>query len=269
MLIVEDSYENLAITDRLIIQKINQNPDIFINVPIVEFARNVNTAISTISKFVRRLGFKNYREFQNYLAKSYLFKKEKSYANLIQNLKKDEDIENLKKFETYAIEETVKMIDQKLLKKITREICDAEKIWIISGEQNILQMQDLCNNLKIVGLNAFATPLPTLHLFELQNLTNRDVVIFMYDNYQSNVYSNLIKTLKENDVTLMVITTLNKFFISDDMDYILNYFAFPPDEVPKWIGNTKVQSFFLNNLLMTYILKQKSNDYQWKNPQRW
>ncbi|ATZ16366.1 RpiR family transcriptional regulator [Entomoplasma freundtii] len=268
MLIVEESYENLVATDRLIIKKINQHPDAFINSSIVEFAKNVSTAVSTISKFVRRLGFTNYREFQNYLITSYLLEREKNYSDFLFQIKRDEEIENLKKIEFYAIEETIKLLDQRQLKNVAQRICEANKIWLIGSGQNFLQLQDLCNNLRIVGCNAFATSFPNNHAFEIMNLDSDDLVIFMADNYESNVYFNLVRKLKENHVTLVMITALNKFFIND-MDFILNYFAFPLKSTPSLVGNTKVQSFFLNNLIMTYILKQKSTNPNWTNPKRW
>lgn len=266
MLIIEDSYKNTKYTDNLIIRQINQKPEMFLNISIATFSKNVNTAVSTISKFVRRLGFKNYRDFQNYLTQSYLIAKDKKYDILTKNLD-DSEIKNSRNHAVFVLDETVKHWDNNKIEELVNDICKAQKIILVAYGGSYLSAVDLSKSLNSMGCYTLTTNNVKDDLNILRNLTQDDLVIFISEKWQHEDFYNLSRKLKELNIKTVAITSTNKFFIND-ICYTINFCTLPTTQELNPLLTVRIQEFFVNSIIADKVSKIKNislNDRQWIN----
>lgn len=256
-MLIDNSDDNLLETDRIIIQAINRNPESFLDIPIKMFANRANVAISTISKFVRRIGFKDYQSFQKHIAKSYALQKENDFLRLMNF--KQKDTLTLKKYIFLAISETVKKIDFLVLDQLANIIINARKIWIIGKGENFLAAKDLAHELNDLGMFAFSTNEISNKMQQFSILNQSDFLLFISEKYIEKSYQELNIKLKKQKVKIGLITSLDKFFLDQKVDFVINFFTFPKTYQQEIVSsNIKIQQFLINNILINTILNKKN-----------
>ncbi|ATZ18442.1 RpiR family transcriptional regulator [Williamsoniiplasma somnilux] len=252
-----DGFEdNISLGDKNLITAINKEPESFVNLSIVEFSKRINAANSTVSKFVRRLGFENYRDFQNYISKNFYVKEENHFYSSVKEETKD--IITIKNYDFYAINETARKIDTKETLKFVKDILNSKKIWCIGMGNSYLAAKDLSTSLNGLGLVSFSTNDIFGQISRLKLLNKDDVLIFFSERFSQKEYFRLINMAEKLGTKIAIITAVNNFFVKTKVDHIINFFAFPRSNRPDLVKNTKIQQIFVNNFITSLVIKQQN-----------
>lgn len=256
MLIKDDRHQNLGTRDRSLVKLINENPDLFMDITITEFAKRAQTSASVISKFIRRLHFESYREFQNHLTREKVAHETISRISLDNNaLIINHSNYDLKNYDHYFLSKTINNLDYRNFIKLVDQISQARRIWIIGHDNSQLAALDLTNSLIHLGKAAFSTA--DTHQIDLQldYLTAQDLVIFISESWKTSSYYDLARNLKANRIATATITGLNNFFVPVT-DFIVTFYSpLNLKEQPPFY-NAKIQELFINNLLIQAVAKR-------------
>lgn len=248
------SYQ-LSFGDKRIIDLINKSPDEYINISITQFAQKTNTVESTISKFVRHLGFENYRVFQQHLIRELEISKENRFYNPKNDYEKDIIIQ--KNYEFYAINETTKLLKKCSIDPLVQTIIESKIIFCIGSGNSFVAAQDFSEHLNRIGLISFATSDIFGSLDRLGALKSQDMIIFFSERFENNEYFKLAKYCDERNVKIVVITSRTNLTLTEDiLKFVVNFYSHPQSHRPTQINNCKIQQIFVNNYLINELTKK-------------
>ena len=116
----------LTTTDKKIESFIAQNSDIVLSSSIHTLSEQIGVSPSSISKFIKKIGYRSYSRFKVHLAQ----KNTKTFYEQIEN---DDSIKTIqsKLFSTVtrSYEMTLELVDNSVLDHVIRLMKDAEKIY--------------------------------------------------------------------------------------------------------------------------------------------
>ena len=158
-----------------IVKEININPSQFLLLNIVDYAKEIFTSKSSISRLSQKLGFTTILEMKLFI-KQELTKIEMSY-NISSNTSLDDRINNLRSYNNYAINETLINLDLKNFSKICQEIFKAKKIIIFGVGSSYLASLELATNLQKIGLNVVASNDVHNSILKVAHFNEKDLLI--------------------------------------------------------------------------------------------
>ncbi|ATZ17128.1 RpiR family transcriptional regulator [Williamsoniiplasma luminosum] len=256
--LINDSNKKISRGDKIILDIVNKDPLNFIDISIVDFGKRTNSTTSTISKFVRHLGFENYKTFQHYISKSFYIMKESELTD--PQLEETRDIITNKNYAFYAIDQTARIIDNPETQKLVDCIISSKKVWCIGMGNSFLAARDLSSSLNTQGIVSFATNDIFGEIRRLQQVTEEDLIIIISERLGQKEYEKLIDMASKRGVKIATITSINPFFINDKVDYKISFFAFPRETRPDVVRNTKMQQIFVNNFIISSLIRKKGID---------
>lgn len=250
--------EKQTSTDKHIIRALSDNLEIIVGMSIQSLSKIINVSISTISKFVKKAAFENYRSFQFFLQKTLDHRSRQDiYTKIAES--KNREILTMKNHDFYAIEETSKMIDDHVLEQFFGYVQNSKVIWCIGHGNSYLAALDFSNSLNLTDFISFNTNDISGSINRIKMLKENDLVIFFSERFDNKEYEILIEeVLSKNKVKVAVLTSVDKAFISNkNIDVIINFYAFEKETRNILIRNTKVQQIFLNNFLISKLNQLK------------
>lgn len=256
MLISDDKHLQIGTKDRLLLKRINENPDLFYDITIMEFAKRAKTSTSAISKFIRKLHFEGYRDFQNHLTRQKISSESANRIFLENNalIIKDQNL-GIKNCDHYFLTKTINSLDYSNLMALVDQIEQAEKIWIFGHENSYLAALDLTNSLINLGKIAFATIDIDEIIWQSKYLTKRDLVIFISENWEMDNYYDLSRDLKSKNIPTAAITGMNKFF-APTTNFAIIFYVPLRKKKKTYASSCKIQELFINNLLIEVLAKR-------------
>lgn len=248
--------DKISISDKEFIKRINGNPKIFLNISINELGNLIGASNSTVSKFVRRIGFRDYRSFQSYLTKTYYLRNDTTMISI----KDDGDkIISIKNYNFYILNETSRKMNLQEIERFSKFIIRARRIWCVGTGNSYLAARDFSDSLNLLDLVSFSTNDVYGNLPKFKSLIKDDIVIFFSELFAQSDYQRLLDLIKLKNVKVCVITSVNEFFIDKRADFLINFFAFPKQERPTLIKNSKIQQIFLNNYIISNLIEILNN----------
>ncbi|WP_338983814.1 MurR/RpiR family transcriptional regulator [Spiroplasma endosymbiont of Othius punctulatus] len=248
--------ERLTPTDKHIIRALNKELENIAGMPIESLGKEISVSISTISKFVKKAGFENYRKFQFFLQKSLDHKNNQEIYTKISE-SKNKEILTMKNHDFYAIEETSKLINNSDLNLAIKLINKSKVIWCLGHGNSYLAALDFSNSLNLTEKISFTTNDISGSINRIKMLKDSGLVIFFSERFNDKEYDSLIENvLSKNKVKVIVFTASNKVFINNkSVDVVINFYAFERETRNTLIRNVKVQQIFLNNFVISKLNK--------------
>lgn len=248
-------------TDIYIEKYLRSNLNTSIGLSIKDLSHKMNVAASTLSKFVRKAQFNNFREFQFYLANS--LQKEHEQHSLTKTFNQAQsEILTIRNHDFYALDKTSKLISDSDLDLSINIILNSKIIWCIGKGNSHLAALDFSNSLNLMGIISFHTNDIFGKINRINLSTSNDCVIFFSERFNDKEYLKLIQeNLMIKKVKVIILTAANKMTIKNvGIDAIVNFFAFEKIERNNLIKNVKIQQIFLNNYLTIKLRKEKIKD---------
>lgn len=248
-------------TDKYIEKYLDENLKNLIGMSIIELSKKMNIAVSTLSKFVRKAKFHNFREFQFFLS-SELNERNERLELPKPSQKTESEILTIRNHDFYAIDKTSKLISASDLEKSINLIEKSNIVWCIGKGNSNLAALDFSNSLNLMGRISFSTNDIFGTINRIKLLGSNDCVIFFSERFNDEEYYKLIRNyLISRKVKVIVLTSMNKLAIknNDGIDAIVNFFAFEKGERNNLVRNVKIQQIFLNNYLISRLLNKKTS----------
>ena len=211
-------------TEREIIQFILKSPEDVSVMSVRELARVTFTSPSTVTRFCKKTGFNDYKDFQRSLMYENAMRKE-AITDKNSEIKKDDSIEQLVNKIIYksivSLEETKSLIDLEILDGSVSVIQKAKRVAFFGMGASLLVAKDAC--LKFMRVNKVCIVNEDFHaqLVQAKNMTNEDAAIIISYSGMTREMVECAEILKDVGVPIIAITCYHESPLSKISDYNL------------------------------------------------
>ncbi len=202
----------LTKTDKQILEIINQNIDKITNLSIAELSQLAFCSKATISRFVRKFGYKDYKEFiisVNYDYRKYKETVEPENSTIVDTILNHEAfaINNLNiKNRDKTIDNTVNVLE------------NADKIIIFGMGSSSLAAQELHYNLSKIGLNSYWSDSMDRVIPVIANIGKSDLLILISKSADNKYIDFVVNATYKNNAKIILITSNDKHIFGDKVD---------------------------------------------------
>lgn len=215
--------ESLSMAERIVLDYLIENKTVLKDFSVEKIAEAAYTSPASVVRMCKKLGYKGFKDFKIdfILSNSKVEIPETSeYTDII--LIKDQNsgkkaIEN----NVRALEETIKLYDEKTYTKAASLIMNARKILIFGKGSSYLVCKDL--EMKLRRINKFCIAQGESHdqLIDASFINNKDVVIFVSNSGKTKEIVSAALLAKENKTPIVSITRIGSSILADISDIVL------------------------------------------------
>ncbi|SYV92329.1 Uncharacterized HTH-type transcriptional regulator ybbH, partial [Mycoplasmopsis synoviae] len=189
------------------------------NYSIEDLAKLANVSTATVFRFVRKYGFKNFKEAIIFINKNLQKLNEKYPLSTSQ----DNNISTIVAGNKYVLDNLYTNELQKIIEKAAQIIYNSKRILIHGAGSSKRMAETLVSNLYKVSLNVIAHDDFHLFLPVLGNATTEDVCVLFSDNLNSPEAAFTIKQCREKKVQIILITSKKKSNLITKNDVVILY----------------------------------------------
>jgi len=245
-------------TEREIIQFILKSPEDVSVMSVRELARVTFTSPSTVTRFCKKTGFNDYKDFQRSLMYENAMRKE-AITDKNSEIKKDDSIEQLVNKIIYksivSLEETKSLIDLEILDGSVSVIQKAKRVAFFGMGASLLVAKDAC--LKFMRVNKVCIVNEDFHaqLVQAKNMTNEDAAIIISYSGMTREMVECAEILKDVGVPIIAITCYHESPLSKISDYNLYVTATEFEFRTGKLGSRLSQLAVIDMLYVLYVQK--------------
>ena len=243
-------------TEREIIQFILKSPEDVSVMSVRELARVTFTSPSTVTRFCKKTGFNDYKDFQRSLMYENAMRKE-AITDKNSEIKKDDSIEQLVNKIIYksivSLEETKSLIDLEILDGSVSVIQKAKRVAFFGMGASLLVAKDAC--LKFMRVNKVCIVNEDFHaqLVQAKNMTNEDAAIIISYSGMTREMVECAEILKDVGVPIIAITCYHESPLSKISHYNLYVTATEFEFRTGKLGSRLSQLAVIDMLYVTYV----------------
>ncbi|MEJ1834815.1 MurR/RpiR family transcriptional regulator [Mycoplasmopsis synoviae] len=231
------------------------------NYSIEDLAKLANVSTATVFRFVRKYGFKNFKEAIIFINKNLQKLNEKYPLSTSQ----DNNISTIVAGNKYVLDNLYTNELQKIIEKAAQIIYNSKRILIHGAGSSKRMAETLVSNLYKVSLNVIAHDDFHLFLPVLGNATTEDVYVLFSDNLNSPEAVFTIKQCREKKVQIILITSKKKSNLITKNDVVILYEKITSKHLniplsSKWSQLLIADLLFENLLILDSNLREKLNN---------
>ncbi|MFA7703001.1 MurR/RpiR family transcriptional regulator [Mycoplasmopsis synoviae] len=231
------------------------------NYSIEDLAKLANVSTATVFRFVRKYGFKNFKEAIIFINKNLQKLNEKYPLSTSQ----DNNIGTIVAGNKYVLDNLYTNELQKIIEKAAQIIYNSKRILIHGAGSSKRMAETLVSNLYKVSLNVIAHDDFHLFLPVLGNATTEDVYVLFSDNLNSPEAVFTIKQCREKKVQIILITSKKKSNLITKNDVVILYEKITSKHLniplsSKWSQLLIADLLFENLLILDSNLREKLNN---------
>ncbi len=190
----------------LISEFILKNIDLVSEMGIEDLAENSYTSASTVSRFIKKLGYKNYLQFKKELNG---FKEFRESEFRMKHLSNEQIIDSVFETSVNALKQMQEELDYDQLMRIVNAIHEAKDIYVFGVDYSQIVIQDLqlrfINNQKVILTHVLTNENINL----ISSICEKSLVIFVSSSgnnkklldIQSNLNENVMQVLLSENIT--------------------------------------------------------------------
>lgn len=257
---IKNNYHSLTSSDKLLVDYINSNIDKAKEFTIKNLSCETNVSTATISRFCKKLGYKNFQEMKMSLVMDY-YKKELDFFTSVS--KGDDEktmIEDTFKKSINSINETLNaLVPSKFSKAI--EFLSNSKICGLFG----------LGGSSVVALNAYHRFMRTslnclysmdyhMQLINAGKLTKDDCAIIISHSGNNNDILRIVDILKKNKTKIISITSNPISVLGEKSDIVLATVSEETGYRPEAFSSLASQLLIVDSLFTIYAIKVDDNE---------
>lgn len=197
---------NLTSMDRKIKDYILKNIQESSRITIGELAERANTSQASISRFCRKLGFKNFADFRLSLAQEATSEVHHIHGAIDVEDSVADIISKICTVNVKAITDTLKILDPNAMENAAKNIVSAErvKIFAVGGSESIAT--DIYHKFLRIGLECFFQVGIRFQQMQAALAKPGDVILVLSISGAEDIMVDLVKTAHENGATIICVT---------------------------------------------------------------
>ena len=243
--------------------------DQFCTTPIASLARKSGISESTITRFVRKMGFCSLQHFKLSLAEE-LSRRSQQKTIISHNITADESImTTAKKLMSIGIDtlrQTVENLDEEVIAKTVRLLTGGYRVYFIGLGNSGFVADDSAYKFQRIGIDALGLDNSHLIMLHMALIHPGDVVIAISHSGASKEIVQAARLARQNGAHLIAITASTGSELRDCADLCISY---KTRETMLETGSivTKLTQVFIIDLIYTQVVKERPEPSV-KNKQR-
>lgn len=193
----------LTATDKKIEEFISKHSDVVLSSSIHVLADEIGVSSSSISKYIKKIGFRSYSRFKVNLA-------QQNSQSIDEQIDKDDSIKTIQskliKTVTRSYEMTIELIDDDTLDRVIDLLKNANRIYTFGVGASGLVCSDIYFKLSRIGKNIVYHTDPHIQLASLSNATEKDLVIGVSYSANTREVSAAFEIAKQRGIPTVSIT---------------------------------------------------------------
>ena len=256
-------------SDRTLMEYIRLHGDQFCTTPIASLARKSGISESTITRFVRKMGFCSLQHFKLSLAEE-LSRRSQQKTIISHNITADESImTTAKKLMSIGIDtlrQTVENLDEEVIAQTVRLLTGGHRVYFIGLGNSGFVADDSAYKFQRIGIDALGLDNSHLIMLHMALIHPGDVVIAISHSGASKETVQAARLARQNGARLIAITASTGSELRDCADLCISY---KTRETMLETGSivTKLTQVFIIDLIYTQVVKERPEPSV-KNKQR-
>ncbi|HNP93125.1 MAG: MurR/RpiR family transcriptional regulator [Spirochaetota bacterium] len=211
---------SLSERDRRIADYILNDPAKAVHLSIEELAEAAQVSVSTLVRFVKKLGFRGYQQFRIALASEALAPEARIYETIVDS--GEDPVRLAFSSASKALEITSSMIDSQDLYKLASRIIEANCVYLFGLGGSLIVAKDALHKLVRTGIRCIGAEDYHMQLMIASQMNQQDTAIIVSHTGANKDAIGLAETIKTTGAFLCVITTYPRSALSRmaDMRFI-------------------------------------------------
>ncbi|MFR3729729.1 MurR/RpiR family transcriptional regulator [Lacrimispora sp.] len=221
---IDDYFNNAGEAEKVLIQRLQRNPESVLRKSIKEIARETYTSPATIVRLCRKLGCAGYKDFQNSLAYEVaLFRESREIA--FQKITQDDTVEDIiykvTKKNIESLETTRKLLEPKVITECVKLLETSRSVALFGLGTSLLVARDLY--LKLLRADVICNVCDDWHaqFLTAKNLKKDDLAIVISYSGLTKEMLTCTKEAKANGARVIAITRAVESRLAAEADYVL------------------------------------------------
>lgn len=184
---IKELFETTPLTSKenTIVNYIQKNPDALLNYNAKELSRLIKVSSPTIIRFVKKLGFKGFHDFQICYIQEYMLQIQQTKSLKLNKESSINDvIKTLPHIYHHVLHETQNMIRQESFVRTINYMLQAKHIDFYANDNNYSEIQSACLKLNMIGFHAQA--FNTLNQHYVDTIKPNDILSFVVSHSGKN-----------------------------------------------------------------------------------
>lgn len=240
--------------------------DKVIKLSIHELAKEAFSSPSTIMRFVKKLGFKGFKEFKQDLMVD-LALRERTRMPQQKELERTDSYQDIIDKISYrhmiSIERTKELMDIDVFKNCIERMIGVEQIYVFGIGASFLAAKDLQQKMMRIGKNCFAFEDYHLQILQARNMKPKDLALIVSYSGQTEEMVKCSEIVKDTGATLISITRFGGSKIASLADYNLYIASNEPLRRSGAMTSRMAQLFMVDMLYLAYV--HRTYDQSYKN----
>ncbi|GAA4654229.1 MurR/RpiR family transcriptional regulator [Anaerocolumna aminovalerica] len=259
-------YSQLSNSEKLVADYILKNRENIFRYPLAKLAEQSGTSQGAWVRFCKSIGFDGMKDLKKslFVEMNDTITESGTSAPLLQftDIKEHSTFSSMAENVCYssiqAIEATLKLFDEEMLKKTVNKIIHARTIRLFGVGASGLVASDLFHKLLRIGYNVTFCQDTHVSLTYASTLTEEDIAILFSNSGETKEIIEILEIAQKNKATTLAITKFGKSHLAMNSDLVL-YTSSP--EIYKRSGamSSRIAQLILNDILFTAIANR---DYE-------
>ena len=200
-------HKDLTKAELKILDYITKNPSRFLLTPINEVAKSLAISEATMSRFVRHVGFKDYKDFKHYIAsKTELAPPVVKMANTLSN--EPFSIDSWFKRQSAYILQSLQSINDEDIAQAIDMIQKARQVYVFGKNSSYALANMAIYRLRRIGIKIQALEGSIAEIIEgMANIDSKDLVVYFAFNKLSNEAKMILNEAKKEGFKTIAITS--------------------------------------------------------------
>lgn len=218
---IRGSYQRFSDKEKKIADYVLNDPKNIIHLTINQIADELGLAESTIFRFCQRIGFKGFQAFKISLAAEVVAPLKDIHEQIEEGDSVRSVTEKVFRSNINTLEETLQIVDAAAMERAVHAIMKARKTEFFGSGGSAMIAMDGYHKFIRLGLLVSMNLDSHMQLMAASQLQKGDVAIVISHSGSTTDVLDILRVLKEKDVTIICVTNFAKSPLSKDADIAL------------------------------------------------
>ena len=256
---VRGSYRQFSDKEKKIADFILNDPRNIIHLTINQIADELGLAESTVFRFCQRIGFKGFQAFKISLAAEVVAPLKDIHEKIEEGDSVQSVTEKVFRSNIKTLEDTLQIADEEALEKAVKTILNARKIEFFGNGGSAIVAMDGYHKFIRLGLHVTVNLDSHMQLMSASQLGPDDIAIVISHSGSTTDVLDVLRVLKEKNVTIICLTNFAKSPLSKDADIALYTISEETDFRSEALAS-RIAQLSLIDALFTNLMIARSDD---------
>ena len=218
---IKSLFQNLPKAERKVAEHILKSPNEVLFLSVYDMAEAVDVSVASVSRFVRNIGFRNFKEFKVELAQDTTSPVPEIYGAITTDDREKDIVTKVFKGNIQSLEDTLNILDMDELIAVARKLSRAKRIVFFGIGGSAIVARDAALRLSLIDMQAEIFTDPLYIIIAAKRLHRGDAAVGISHTGRSQITVNALQIAQENGALSIGVSNYLKSPLSTFSDHFL------------------------------------------------